>query len=277
MKKYYLRLSMCAILASLLTCNSQAVTIISDTFTGGTNGDSLSAHTPDTNLPGGSWLNPSINPAVPEFTLASGTASGNPQRSSAISILSNGGYVKPTQFTISADLSPNNMSVSDPASGGRGIALGFFSATGTNSFSQNLFTGLVLDANGRLGLVQDPNSSGFFGAGSTLGTTVAYAGGVFSATSFYTLSYTVDTTTGTISGISLSGSTADYSSLAANTLFTNAATSYAGFYESATTFAQAGVDNFQVSTIPEPSTWALLALAGFVCLTFSRSRNKKVN
>ena len=155
---------------------------------------------------------------------------GGGQSGAAISVTSAGTYVKPTVLTVSADLTPENLP--GPASGGRGVALGFYSGTGATQYSQNLFTGLVLDGAGNLNLVQDPNATGFFGSGSYMGTSVGYAGGTFDPTKIYRLTYTVDTTTAKITSLSLAGSTADYSAFYSPALFTTSATAYAGMYTS---------------------------------------------
>jgi hypothetical protein len=69
-----------------------------------------------------------------------------------------------------------------------------------------------MDDAGRLNIVSDTTWDGG-GEGWTLGTAVAFAGGWFDSYQLRTLSMTVDTTLGTITNISLEGSTADYSSL----------------------------------------------------------------
>jgi hypothetical protein len=256
----------------------RATIIVADTFTGAVNGGSLTGRTPETDLPGGNWLT-STN--MPFFRTTTTAGFGNPvpgafggdtgQTGSAVSLASAGPYVKPTLLQISADMRP--YLIPGSASAGRGLALGFYSSVGASQqYSQNLFTGLVLDAAGNLNLVHDPNATGFFtGPGSYLGTPVAYSGGTFVSSQFYRLSYQVDTVTGAISNISLSGSTADYSSLN-NALFAGTATNYAGMYISGTAAGQGGLDNFQVSSIvPEPAS---LTLAGFALVFGACTRRK---
>ena len=170
---------------------------------------------------------------------------------------------------------PTGAGIAGPASDGRGLALGFYASVGSGQYSQNHFTGLVLDGAGNLNLVQDPNDTGFFGAGSTRGTAIPY-GGTFDPMQFYTLSYTVDRSTGRILDISLSGSGADYSPFYSTTLFTPAATVYAGLYSSSSVggAVYGAFDNFSVTAVPEPSTLAmLLGLAGFGLLGGMRRRS----
>lgn len=247
---------------------ARAQTIISDTFTGGGNGTTLIGRMPETDLPGGAWLKATGQGSWSTTTnaiLNGGYGNplpgsfGNFQSASAVSLASAGTYVKPTRLTISADLSPKD--VVGPASDGRGIALGFFSAVGDGQqFSQNFFTGLVLDSAGNLNLVSDPNPTDFFNAGSTKLSPVAF-GGTFDTNAFHRLSYDVNTVTGAVSNIRLGASTADYSSLSAP-LFTDAATAFAGMYESsAVGTGLSALDNFLV-VVPEASTMALGLLTG---------------
>ena len=130
--------------------------ILSDTFTGAGDGASLEGRTPDTSLSGAVWMK--VTSQVSGFTSKTSSGQlegfGSPppgavtgsQGASAVSISSTNAYIKPTAFTISADLSPKDMV--GAASHGRGIALGFFnfSVDGTGEFSSNQFIGLVLDA-----------------------------------------------------------------------------------------------------------------------------------
>jgi hypothetical protein len=183
-------------------------------------------------------------------------------------------YTKPTKFRISADISPQ--SVDGLATNGRGAALGFYSAT-NSGYSSNNFTGLVLDKLGNLNLVHDVASGFFDQPGYYLGAAVPYTGGTFDSTKVYHLSYDVDTVTGAISNISLSGSTANYSSFNATTLFTNSATRYAGMYISSSTInANSTFDNFEVSNDRNPVGYptnvppAMLWLSGIWGCNFSR-------
>ena len=230
--------------------------IASDTLTGATAGSPLTGRLPEIRVADAAWIRPT-NPNSFAVTSADGSgnpppsASGEAQGASAILIASAGAYSKPTRLSISADLAPRN--TEGPASGGRGVALGFYSAVGGNEFSQNRFTGLVLDNAGNLNLVQDPNATGFFtGPGAFLGTPVPFAG-AWDRNVLRRLSYNVDLETGAISNISLEGSSATYSFTTA--LFTDAATRYAGVYSSGAVGGSfSAMDNFvvaAVTTIPQ--------------------------
>ena len=74
----------------------------------------------------------------------------------------------------------------------------------------------------------------------------------------HTLSYDVNTATGSISNITLTGSTADYSGLTSSA-FSDAATANVGFFASADNNPGSLVDNFSLSSVPEPSMIVLLA------------------
>jgi len=245
-----------------------SVVIVSDSFTGGADGASIVGRTPDVaNLPGNTWVKMGGRDVTALFTTTSAGfgdptpgVAGNHQNNAGILIASAGSYVKPPILTISADIAPR--STVGPAADGRGIGLGFFTQTG-GQFSQNYFTGLVLDASGNLNLVSDPNGTGFFASGATLGTPIAFDG-TWDANQLRRLSFEVNTTTGAISNISLAGSSATYAFT--TTLFTNAATTYAGAYTSSDSLSTfAAMDNFSVVGIPEPGA-ALLGSLGVLLL-----------
>jgi lysophospholipase L1-like esterase len=82
----------------------------------------------------------------------------------------------------------------------------------------NNFSGLMVDTSGGLSLIVN---------GSQVGSTIAYTGS-FSTTTANLLTFSVNTSTGAISGISFQGSTSAYSFT--TSAFTSAATSYAAFF-----------------------------------------------
>ena len=255
---------------------SAVTTIISADFTGATDAAAIAGTSPNlVNTPGNQWVQSTGQPGLvtrlfAPFGNSAPGVSGRSQGGNAIELNGPGLTVASDEvITIAADfrqtITPSfNTGLAGGAAAGRGWALGYYSSVGSgNQFSQNSFTGIVIGIDGGLNVVQDPNATGFFGAGSTLGTAVPF-GGTFDREAYYTLSYTIDRGTGAITDLSLSGSTADYSSLLGTTLFDETATAFAGVYTSGTTSTglTGAMDNFSVGIVPEPSSVALLALSG---------------
>ena len=158
--------------------------------------------------------------------------------SSAISLSSSGTYVKPPQMTLSGDLRIQNSTCNY-------VLLGFYSAlTGTHSYNPLAnFTGLKLNRDGGLVLVQ----------GGVASTSVTWAGATFTPSAYHNLSYSVNTSGGSIANVALAGSTAVYAYTA--TGFTDAATAYAGIggqgYNS--TVGNVVVDNLVVRSGGDPA------------------------
>jgi len=233
--------------------------IISDTFTG-TNGTLLTAHTPGTNLPGGSWYH--YSDIWPGGTISDNTAFLSTSAVAFIGIASNGGYTKPDTMTISADIKVGNV---DGAfyQGPRGVGIGFTNTTPANVGN---FKGLVLRPDGFLQLMTS-NSS-------TESAKVASGISGFNGNTFYNLSYTINTTTAAITSITLAGSSANFSSIVSDStgVFTNTNTQYAGIRVAADNGNKSGyADNFVVAIVPEPATIGLLGL-GAVGLLSRRRR-----
>jgi len=245
-------------------------TVVADELKG--NWISILGQSPATNLPGAVWqlatgwdynqaLFPDIESGGARWSAWSGTAVG-------LSIASSGNYTKPGALTIKADILINAASTGEAP----WAALGFYDtlevSNGSVLSSKTNFTGVLLNYDGSLSLYND----GVMVPGST----VAF-GGSFSRGTYYTLSYTVDTSTGQISGVSLSGSSADYAPLMASAApFTNAKTNYVGFGGAADSYPDHGgihVKNFSLVAadyLPESGT--LIRLSGlsglgliFVC------------
>lgn len=257
-----------------------AAILIQDTFAGRAGGDLMDGgrQTPTySTLPGAIWEKMNISGdsifTTDSFGDPADSAWGAGQSSGGISL----GASVPSLLEIKASIGMSQLGTGTigSAQNGRGLGLGFFSVAGGGGFSQTRFTGLVLDSAGGLNLSHDPNEGGFFGDGSLLGTAVAY-GGTFVAANYYDLSYQINTATGAISNISLEGSSADYSSLAAGVnKFTAANVKYAGIYTS----SEGGMngytsfDNFTVTSVPEPSTVVCLA-TGLACLYVVRKKRQ---
>ena len=248
--------------AGLLLCGAtaslNAQTIISDGFGGpnDTNGATLNGRTPDTtDLPGGTYTTSTQNSGPyqqPTISTAAGGSSANTgfNGSDSISVASTGTFTKPTMLTLSASIEINNLQDDGSAMLARGIGLGFFTAPPANGGAANgntNFYGLDVAPGGALYLEEN---------GTRIGSAIAPAFTGFSTSNFYTLSYTVNTVTGGISNISFGGN--NDGSAAAD--FTDAITNRAGFYGSTANNAAFNgfVDNFEVSGVPEPSTWATM-------------------
>ncbi|NCY20496.1 PEP-CTERM sorting domain-containing protein [bacterium] len=240
--------------------------LIQDTFAGRGGGNLMDGgrETPTySTLPGAAWERMNI----------SDSAWGAGQSSGGISL----GASVPSLLEIKASIGMSQLGSGTigSAQGGRGLGLGFFSVAGGGGYSQARFTGLVLDSAGRLNFAHDPNEGGFFDSGSLLGTAVAY-GGTFVAANYYDLSYQINTATGAISNISLEGSSADYSLLAAGVnKFTAANVKYAGIYTSSEggMSGYTSFDNFTVTSVPEPSTVVCL-VTGLACLYVVRKKRQ---
>lgn len=213
---------LCFFTALLLPGVLKAQIIVADDLQG--NFVSIVGTVPETNSPGASWqmatgwsynqmLYPASDAGGKRWRASNGVAAVLP-------LAPNGSYTKPSVLKISAEV--YMVTVSGGVS--PWITLGFYDAIqsvdgGILSSKTNL-TGVVLNYDGSLGLYDD----GVLVSGST----VAF-GGTFQRSQYYTLTYTVNTTSGAISGLSLSGSTADYTALmSAGAPFTDAKTAYAG-------------------------------------------------
>ncbi len=197
-------------------------------------------------------------------------------------LASAGSYVKPTEFTISADLNLNGM-VPDPSevvSAGqtgiiRGITLGFFdnASTGTNLFNERRSPlGVTYNDAGHLMLVV-PNLP--LGASTILASVSTFGPGntPIPTTGTHNLSYLVDTTTQSISNVTFDGVAVNFG--VPVTQFTDAATAYAGSYAASglgNTFGT--LDNFTITAVPEPSTFILCGLGAVGLLVAGRRRRK---
>ena len=253
--------------------------LIQDTFAGRGGGNLMDGgrEIPTfSTLPGAAWVRMNMSGdtiyTTDSFGDPADSAWGAGQSSGGISL----GASVPSLLEIKASIGMGQLGSGTigSAQNGRGLGLGFFSVAGGGGFSQNQFTGLVLDSAGRLNFTHDPVAGGHFPS-SLLGTAVAY-GGTFVAANYYDLSYKINTATGAISNISLEGSSADYSSLAAGVnKFTAANVKYAGIYTSSEggMTGYTSFDNFTVTSVPEPSTVVCL-VTGLACLYVVRKKRQ---
>jgi hypothetical protein len=187
-----------------------------------------------------------------------------------ISIASAGSYTKPQSLTVSADICLN---LRDSVTAG----LGFYAAAPTATNFREGFSGLALKTDGSLTLYEN----------GTAGAAIAYSGSWPTVTTgdpvgsdqgpdsgWHTLSYSVDTVTGAISNVSLSGSSSTYNwttsafSDAATNLVTNVALLQDGSYPD----HFAAFDNFSVAAVPEPAMIGLLGLAGCIVAMRRKAR-----
>jgi hypothetical protein len=271
-----LRISLeCIAMVAMIAASARADTIISDTFAD-SDGTVITSHTADANLTGNAWQvngQPGYQGYVYSGSLRLGASTG-----AAIGIASAGSYVKPTALTLSASLKISGITGTDQAC--RGVGLGFFASLvsgATAGVGTQNFYGLVLGTDGALKLVES------VGTTQTLLESVAWSGvggAAFSATTAYTLSYTVDITTHKITDISLSGSNADFSAILndANGVFTDANTAYAGVVASSKTGSVYGyIDNFSVASVPEPGTTMLFGIGATGLLAYVLWKRKRKN
>jgi len=244
-----------------------AQTIISDTFTGT---GSTAAHTPNTNLPGGTYA---VFGSTGSATLTgTGTVQIGGDIGTCLPITSTGGYTEPTSMTISAGLEEGTT-----ATGGvtafRGIGLGFFTTNAPgplpgNANAFNNFTGLVIGYNPNN--VADPavffvNDVDKANTAENILVSVPWptaALGAFSKTTTYAVSYALNTSpaTGGISSVSVTNTstaatdTTDFAAIdsySGTNPFTTGAggvVSYSGFMDSSGSAGTNGfVSNFKLA------------------------------
>jgi len=205
-----------------LAAPARAQVIVKDTFQEATNPpdnpqnlEMAGAKPSPVNLPGATWQLATGDGTYESYLTPPATTAAacfHNVASVGLSLAGNGAYVKPSVLTVSAD----SAFAGDSATGV--CLLGFYSAlTGPHTANPVAnFTGLELQKNGALQLIEN---------GVPSATAISYTG-TYDPTKPVTLSYTIDTGKGTISNISLSGSTSTYSFT--SKAFTNAATAFLG-------------------------------------------------
>ncbi|MEI8340209.1 MAG: PEP-CTERM sorting domain-containing protein [Verrucomicrobiota bacterium] len=214
------------------------------------------------NAPGGTWVfGAGVDYDVPKVNatwlggILNAAGLGNENSALGISISSSGGYVKPTEFTLTSDIylwgNLNNVA-----------GLGFWSTmpARVNYSSPYVgFTGLILnEVNGTLQV---------YASGSLQGGAVS-VGTIVEDTPF-TISYTVNTTSGEISGVTFGGNAVSGLS---STAFTDSATSFVGALAGSS--SRGSIDNLSVVSVPEPSTGALLLLSGLFFVNRRRANRR---
>jgi hypothetical protein len=235
--------------------------IIKDTFSGGTNGDSIQGTVPESNLPASSFNTKSyFGAAVFNENVSIGNPAGSAEMGGSaaafISIASAGTYVKPATLNISADLRLGT--INNDSDSVRGIFIGFRGDATVPDEDPTVatgYSGLQFAPDGTVYL----RKSGDTTIGLTsLGSYNAAALGELSATDFYRISYRIDSATGAYSNAVLTRQTGPKAGASVpleqveTTTFTNANTNAAGFYADAhdpNVFGQ--VDNFVVAG-PKP-------------------------
>jgi hypothetical protein len=250
---------MLAVVGVCFVCvaSSSAAVIISDSFAG-TNGDAVHNRTPDTtNLPGQNWFsqgtgidpNTSNNPFGLQPVINGNAALLSVNSSAFISLQSAGSYVKPAQFTVSADLM-----VGTTAGNFTGVGIGFNNINSAFDITQEISLGANGDLNLKQVLIAHYNSANF-------------SGQAFNPNSFYHLTYLVDTVSGGVSDVILSNAFGTQFYSVSTTVFTNAKTAYVGIFANTTAAGTSGkVDNFLLTNAPEPASLALLVMSGAALL-----------
>ncbi len=240
--------------------NVQAVTIIDTEFVSNGSNVNIEGTTVGitTNLPGGNWLVGGgftwANPRVPATWMGEDFKNSinmaDQQTAVALSLGSAGAYVKPTQFSVSAELAMienrNHL-----------IGLGFWSPMVPRYAPTSTagFTGLMLnEQNDTLQVYANGVATG---AAVSTGTDASESTPALNV--FYSLSYDVDTTTGSISNVKFAGNSVVGLS---TTAFTDAATQFVGALSAADSRAfmkNLAVESIESAAVPEPAS---IGLAG---------------
>lgn len=255
--------------------------LVADRFSGA-NQAPLNGRTPDTATIGSNTFTATIQSNgfyLPRIESSIGnpapSADMNFNGAAFISIASAGAYTKPTVLTISADAQLNTLA-QNAGEFGRGVGVGFYSAPITSpGESISNFRGLVLNPDGTLRLTTNLAQGAAAPNNTITLASVPVLTGSFDKSVFYPLTYSIDTTTGSITNVRFNGT--DYTSTfaaASAGLFTDANTNLAGFYAStANNTAFIGrVDNFSVGVVPEPAA-GLAGLAALGLLSRRRGRS----
>ena len=219
--------------------------IIDDVFTDGPafSGKNISGRTPTvTDLPGAAYeiasgFDYDQQVIGPDNGSYSDSASFHNVGAAAISLASAGSYTRPAVFVVSAQIA---FEVS--AGYVSNAYLGFYSAIPSAGNQNDLenFSGLVLNSAGNLTLVNN----------GVIGQSVAFTG-TYTPGTYTVLTYGVDTLTGSIYSVSLTGSNSDYSSFTTSA-FMNTATAFSGIGGDNDPSGRVHFSSYQIATAPPP-------------------------
>jgi hypothetical protein len=227
-------------------------TIIDDTFTDA-NYVALAAHLPDVNLTGNLWTDSGSYWGA--GVIYNNAAQLNTDRGAGISLQ---GYSLPgSTLTLSADLNPNGIGASSGANY-RGVFLGFYtSPTLPTTHGYNALLGLLLDpTTGSVSLADSLAT----GNAENIISSQSYTLGTWTENEVHTLSYTIDTTSGSILGASLTDANGTENYSFTTGLFTDSSLDWVGAAVSAPAGNETGIiDNFSLVATPEPGAWALMS------------------
>jgi len=189
----------------------------------------------------------------------------------SLSLTDSTGFTLPSQITLNVSFNLGDLKTDTGTTYWRGIGMGFFYDTKTEGNAYTGFTGILINKGGSVHLTQ----SAAGGSPALLTWAPAIAG--WNATNDHTLTYTIDLTTGGITSLLLDGidltTQGNMGAFNSKTgVFTADQLSQVGFYaNSASANTYGYIDQFSVTTIPEPSTVASFGLAtGVLLLTFRK-------
>jgi len=268
--KFFLLLVLSVCTLSVIVPAGAATAIVSDAFSGSNNA-AINGRFPDgINLTGRAYVSDGIGQMSLDATLGNLKPAVNTGQNGTmyIDISSNPGksYTKSSLLTLTADIELLN--TSNDAVEPRGIGLGFFSGpTSAGEDGSTHFTGLRIKTDGTLNFVLGGVASGSISVPASTSFPTGWV-----PANFYTLTYTVDTTTGSITNVNLNGhdETSTFSGVTAGDFFDHS-TNLAGIYDSSAG-GSGLVDNFSVG-VPEPSTWATLLGSAGIFAAFRRFRS----
>ncbi|HEX4124824.1 MAG TPA: PEP-CTERM sorting domain-containing protein, partial [Tepidisphaeraceae bacterium] len=259
---------------------ASTITIINDDFyTGFTSSQSNAGTTPNmADLPSATWQDAvTAGQYVSEHDYGGAHLQMSYPANIAISIMSGGSYVEPSELTVSAIVVPKELP---------NMVLGYYSSPPTDPTAQTTdFTGMAIDDyTGNLQLYSN---------GTAVGGVVDYTGTGANAWAFngsaFTLTYTIDTSTGTVTGLTfgatgqtpvsypdtdwgtVANSLADYSYLGMG--------SYGGGVNGGNSNFANGI-TLTSNAVPEPAMLSLLALGGPLLLSrrnHSRRAGRRVD